>query len=176
MVPANYDKMSDDDLLKHYEGAKADYEKQLITDPDGKAFMPTARGSLEGTEKQLRARGIHPDDPAPSAVPAMEVKDKGDALAAEIVTSKGDAVAAKTIEDKQEEVQKDLQESVEEKGAETVQDALLEKGKEKAEEIAKDKAKEAVKETSGPKETPKGGVRVRKASTTRFYQSTSCSF
>ena len=68
MVLANYDKMSDDDLLRHYEGAKANYEKQLIIDPEGKGFLPTARGSLEGTEKQLRARGIHPDQTAPASV------------------------------------------------------------------------------------------------------------
>jgi hypothetical protein len=68
MVSANYDKMSDDDLLKHYELAKANYEKQLIIDPDGKGWMPTARGSLEGTEKQLRARGVHPDQTAPASV------------------------------------------------------------------------------------------------------------
>lgn len=112
---------------------------------------------------------------AASAGPAMEIKDNGDVLAAEIASKKGDALVKKTIEDKQEEVQEDLQESVEEKGAETVQDALLDKAKEKAEELAKDKTKKAVKETTGvkgePKYAPKSGVRVRKASTTRLHHS-----
>ena len=74
MVAANYDKMSDDDLLKHYASTKANYEKQLIIDPDGKAFMPTAKGSMESVEKQLRARGIHPDDAAPSVAKASATK------------------------------------------------------------------------------------------------------
>jgi len=176
MVPANYDNMSDDQLLSFYQGVKTNYEKQLILDPDGKAFLPTTRGSLEGVEKQLRARGIHPDDPAPSSVTAMEVRDKGDALAAEVASNKGDALAQQTTEDQQEEVQQDLQESAEEKGAETLQDALKEKAQEKAEGIAKDKTKEVVKEVNDVdggkvKETPKSGVRVRKASTTCFYYS-----
>jgi hypothetical protein len=117
------------------------------------------------------ARGVASTEPVSDFMsrsgvqtPAMEVRDKGKSL------------VQKTIENKQEEVQQDLQESAEEKGAETVQDVLKEKAQEKAQEIAKDKVKEAVKETSGPKETPKGGVRVRKASTTCFCQSTSCSF
>jgi hypothetical protein len=37
--------------------------------------------------------------------PAMEVRDKGDALAAEVASDKGDALAQKTTEDQQEEVQ-----------------------------------------------------------------------
>jgi hypothetical protein len=74
MVAANYDKMSDDDLLKYYEGAKANYEKQLIIDPDGKAFMPMTRDSMESAEKQLKARGIHPDDAAPSVAKASATK------------------------------------------------------------------------------------------------------
>jgi hypothetical protein len=70
MVAANYSKMSDEDLLKHYEEVKKQYAEQLIKDPDGKAFMPTARRNLEGTEKQLRARGIHPDDISSSKIEA----------------------------------------------------------------------------------------------------------
>jgi hypothetical protein len=70
MVAANYSKMSDEDLLKHYEEVKKQYAEQLIKDPDGKAFMPTARRNLEGTEKQLRARGIHPDDISSSKIKA----------------------------------------------------------------------------------------------------------
>jgi hypothetical protein len=74
MVAANYDKMSDDELLKHYAGAKANYEKQLIIDPDGKAFMPTTRSSMESAGEKLRARGIHPDDAAPSVAKASATK------------------------------------------------------------------------------------------------------
>jgi len=127
-------------------------------------------------DPSVSARGVSSTEPVSDFMsrsgvqtPAMEVRDKGDALAAEVASNKGESLVQKTIEDKQEEVQQDLQESAEEKGAETIQDALKEKAQEKAQEIAKDKAKEAVKETSGPKETPKGGVRVRKASTTCFY-------
>jgi len=102
--------------------------------------------------------------------PAMEVKDKGDVLSAEIASGqqKGESLVQKTIEDKQEEVQEDLQESAEEKGAETAQDALLEKAKEKIPE----KTKEALekKDTGGTK-AEKSGVRVRKASTTRLHHS-----
>jgi hypothetical protein len=60
MVAANYTAMSDEDLLKHYDQVKKTYEEQLIKDPDGKSFLPTAKSSLEGTEKQLKKRGIHP--------------------------------------------------------------------------------------------------------------------
>ena len=180
MVPANYDNMSDDQLLSFYQGVKTNYEKQLIIVPDGKAFLPTSEGSLRATEKQLRARGIHPDDPAPSSVPAMEVKDKGDVLAAEVASNKGEALAQPTTEDQQEIVQGDLEASAGEAGPESIQDALQEKAQEKAEEIAKEKAEGAI----GPKTsndgqvkgTPKNGVRVRKASTTRFYHSNCFNF
>ena len=106
-----------------------------------------------------------------STVPDMEVKDKGDAL------------AQPTTQDQQEIVQEDLQASAGESGAEasadTLQDKLLEKGEEKAQEVATDKVKEAI----GPKTsndgqvkgTPKSGVRVRKACSTRFHHSY-CSF
>lgn len=176
MVPANFDKMSDDQLLSFYQDAKARYEQQLITDPDGKAFMPTTKRTLEGTEKQLRTRGIHPNDVTPNLTPAMEVKDEGDALAAEIASNKGEPLVQTTTEEQQETVQEDLQASAGEAGAEasaeTVQDKLLEKG----EEIATDKAKEALekKDTGGTKAT-KSGVRVRKACTTCFHYS-NCSF
>jgi hypothetical protein len=132
----------------------------------GDPSSPRGVKSVEPASDFMARRGIK--------TPAMEVKDKGDALAAEVASNKGDALAQKTVEDKQEEVQQDLQESAEEKGAETLQDALKEKAQEKAEEIAKDKTKEVVKEVNDVdggkvKETPKSGVRVRKASTTCFY-------
>lgn len=126
-------------------------------------------------------RGVKSVEPASSFMarkgvqtPAMEVRDKGDALAAEVASNKGDALAQKTTEDQQESVQEDLQASAGEAGPESIQDALLEKGQEKAEEIAKDKTKEVVKEVNDVdggkvKETPKSGVRVRKASTTCFH-------
>jgi hypothetical protein len=60
MVKANYSAMSDDELLSHFEKVKADYAEQLVKDPDGKAFLPTAKSSLEGTERELTKRGIHP--------------------------------------------------------------------------------------------------------------------
>jgi hypothetical protein len=132
----------------------------------GDPSSPRGVKSVEPVSDFMARKGIQ--------TPAMEVRDKGDALAAEVASNKGDALAQKTVEDKQEEVQQDLQESAEEKGAETLQDALKEKAQEKAEEIAKDKTKEVVKEVNDVdggkvKETPKSGVRVRKASTTCFY-------
>jgi hypothetical protein len=60
MVKANYSAMSDDELLSHFEKVKSDYAEQLVKDPDGKAFLPTAKSSLEGTERELTKRGIHP--------------------------------------------------------------------------------------------------------------------
>jgi hypothetical protein len=112
-------------------------------------------------------------NPRKAQTPAMEVRDRGDALAAEIASNKGDALAQPTTEDQQEIVQEDLEASAGEAGPESIQDALQEKAQEKAEEIAKQKAEEAI----GPKTsndgqvkgTPKNGVRVRKASTTCFY-------
>jgi hypothetical protein len=132
--------------------------------------------SVEPVSDFMARRGIK--------TPAMEVRDKGDALAAEIANNKGDALAQQTTEDQQETVQEDLQESAGEAGPESIQEALQEKAQEKAKEIAEDKAKETVKEINDvdgggkPKETPKGKVRVRKASTARFYYSdcSVCSF
>lgn len=121
--------------------------------------------SVEPVSSFMGRRGVQ--------TPAMEVKDKGDALAAEIASNKGDALAQQTTEDQQEVVQEDLQASAGESGPESIQDVLQEKGQEKLEEIAKDKVEGAI----GPKTsndgqvkgTPKNGVRVRKASTTCFY-------
>lgn len=75
MVPANYSKMSDDQLLANYESAKLTYQEQLKIDPEGKAFMPTARGAVEGYEKELAKRGI---DPSGSSVPKIEAKVSSD--------------------------------------------------------------------------------------------------
>ena len=108
--------------------------------------------------------------------PAMEVKDRGDALAAEIASNKGDTLTQPTTEDQQETVQADLQESAAETSTDTLQDKLLEKGEEKTEEIAQDKVKEALeKKDTGGTTAQKSGVRVRKACTTCFHYS-NCSF
>lgn len=56
MVPANYSKMSDEQLLQHYEGAKAAYQHQLKIDPTGKGFLGTTKQTLESVENQLRSR------------------------------------------------------------------------------------------------------------------------
>lgn len=132
----------------------------------GDLSNPRGVKSVEPVSDFMGRRGIQ--------TPAIEVRDKGDALAAEVASNKGDALAQQTTEDQQEEVQQDLQASAGEAGPESIQDALLEKGQEKAEEIAKDKTKEVVKEVNDVdggkvKETPKSGVRVRKASTTCFH-------
>jgi hypothetical protein len=131
--------------------------------------------SVEPVSDFMARRGIK--------TPAMEVKDKGDAIAAEIANNKGDALAEETGQDQQEVVQEDLQASAGEAGPESIQEALQEKAQEKIEGIAEDKAKETVKEITDvdggkPKETPKGKVRVRKASTARFHYSdcSVCSF
>ena len=93
MVAANYSKMSDEDLLKHYEEVKKQYAEQLIKDPDGKAFMPTARRNLEGTEKQLRARGIHPDDISSSKIKAKVTSE-------DVVSKPVDEPVTKTAENR----------------------------------------------------------------------------
>jgi hypothetical protein len=110
--------------------------------------------------------------------PAMEVKDKGDVLSAEIASGqqKGEPLVQTTTEEQQEIVQGDLQESATETSTDTLQDKLLEKGEEKTQEIAQDKVKEALeKKDTGGTTAQKSGVRVRKACTTCFHYS-NCSF
>ena len=123
----------------------------------GDLSNPRGVKSVEPVSDFMGRRGIQ--------TPAMEVRDKGDALAAEVASNKGDALARETTEDKQEQVQQDLQESVQEKGAETIQDKLLEKAEDKTKDVAKDKAKEVVKDVNDADraKTPNSGVRVRKA-------------
>jgi hypothetical protein len=134
----------------------------------GDPSSPRGVKSVEPVSDYMARKGIQ--------TPAMEVRDKGDALAAEVASNKGDALAEETGQDQQEVVQEDLQASAGESGAETLQDTIKEKAQEKAQEIAEDKAKETVTELTDvdggkPKETPKGKVRVRKASTARFHHS-----
>ena len=147
-------------------GERHFYGNVEVTDKYGRKSLQRGDKSSEPVSDYMARKG--------TKTPAMEVRDKGDALAAEVASSKGDALAQKTTEDQQESVQEDLQASAGEAGPESIQDALLEKGQEKAEEIAKDKTKEVVKEVNDVdggkvKETPKSGVRVRKASTTCFH-------
>ncbi len=77
MVAANYSKMSDDELLSNYESAKLTYQEQLKIDPDGKAFMPTARGAVEGYERELAKRGIDPNNIS-SSMPEARVSSEAE--------------------------------------------------------------------------------------------------
>lgn len=149
-------------------GQRHFYGSTEATDIYGRKSLQRGDKSSEPVSDYMARKGIQ--------TPAMEVKDKGDALAAEVASSKGDALAQETGEDQQEGLQESLQESAGEAGAETLQDTIKEKAQEKAKEIAEDKTKETVKELTdvdGGKgqETPRGKVRVRKASTTRFHHS-----
>jgi membrane protein involved in colicin uptake len=107
----------------------------------------------------------------------MEVKDKGEALAAEVSSKAGGeglSTAEKAIDKKQDEAEDKLKEEAEEKAKETVEEKVKEKAKEKVEEKAKEKAKEAVKDVNDVgSQPPTPGVKVRKTRSSCIYHSNS---
>ena len=54
--------MDDDELTEYLKKSKDFVTEQSRIDPDGKAWKPQAEHTLKNVEKELRKRGIHPDD------------------------------------------------------------------------------------------------------------------
>ena len=66
--------MDDDELIEYLKNSQDFLAKQQKIDPDGKIFKPQAEYRLKSVEKELRDRGIHPDDAAPSVAKTSATK------------------------------------------------------------------------------------------------------
>ena len=66
--------MDDDELIEYLKKSQDFLAEQQKIDPDGKKFKPQAEYRLKSVEKELRDRGIHPDDAAPSVAKTSATK------------------------------------------------------------------------------------------------------
>ena len=66
--------MDDDELIEYLKNSQDFLAEQQKIDPDGKIFKPQAEYRLKSVEKELRDRGIHPDDAAPSVAKTSATK------------------------------------------------------------------------------------------------------